>query len=258
MNTWQLLVIFSSGFIGGMMNAVAGGGTLVTFPTLLWQGLPPINANATNAFALWPGSLSGAWGFRAELRQCERRFFLLIAPSLIGGLSGAMLLWLTPEKLFARLAPFLILFATLLFMAQEPVQKWLRRRLASDQPRHALTGRWLIQAVFFQLLAATYGGYFGAGMGIVMLANLGLVGMTDIHQMNGLKNLLGALINLIAALWFVKAGIVHWPEAMVMMTGAIFGGYCSAGVARRLGREFARRTVIVIGLLIALSMLIRQ
>lgn len=263
MSLLHILLIFGSGFIGGMMNAVAGGGTLVTFPTLIWHGVPPISANATNTFALWPGGLSGAWGFRRELSRCERRYFWLIAPSLAGGLLGAILLRLTPEKIFERMVPFLILFATVLFMVQGPVQRWLRRGQDDQgqaQPHEArrASWRWLAWAMFFQLLAATYGGYFGAGMGIVMLANLGLIGMTDIHQMNGLKNLLGLFINLTAAIYFAKAGLVRWPETLVMMVGAIIGGYCSAGVARRMGREFARRAVIVIGFVVALLLLIRR
>ncbi|MFN7943983.1 MAG: sulfite exporter TauE/SafE family protein [Blastocatellia bacterium] len=261
MNPLHIVLIFGSGFIGGMMNAVAGGGTLVTFPTLIWHGLSPISANATNAFALWPGSLSGAWGFRREIRHSQRWHFALLVPSFIGGLIGAILLRLTPEKIFERMVPFLILFATLLFMIQGPVQRWLRRRQGDqepERPQHAqVSRRWMIQALVFQLMAAIYGGYFGAGMGIVMLANLGLIGLTDIHEMNGLKNLFGFVINFIAALYFVKAGLVSWPETFLMMAGATVGGYCSAGVARRLGREYARGAVIVIGFVIALAMLLK-
>ncbi|HZS07408.1 MAG TPA: sulfite exporter TauE/SafE family protein [Blastocatellia bacterium] len=259
------LLIFVAGFIGGMMNSIAGGGTLITFPLLVWHGLSPINANATNTFALWPGSLGGAWGYRHELKKSERPFFVLIIPSLLGGLLGAILLRLTPEQVFARMVPFLILFATLLFMVQGPVQRWLRRKqnaggqAGQHQPQNpVISGKWLIGASFFQLLAATYGGYFGAGMGIVMLANLGLIGMTDIHQMNGLKNIFGSIINFVAAMYFIRAGLVNWPEAVVMMAGAIIGGYSSAGVARRMGREFARRAVIVIGFVLAGLLLVRR
>lgn len=262
MNSLHIVLIFGSGFIGGMMNAVAGGGTLVTFPTLIWQGLSPISANATNTFALWPGSLSGAWGFRHEIRHSPRWYFALLVPSIIGGLIGAMLLRLTPEKTFERMVPLLILFATLLFMIQGPVQRWLRGRRGEPRPdkppRAEASRRWMWQAMIFQLLAATYGGYFGAGMGIVMLANLGLIGLTDIHEMNGLKNLFGFVINFIAALYFMKAGLVVWPETFLMMAGATLGGYCSAGVARRLGREYARGAVIVIGFAIALAMLLKK
>jgi hypothetical protein len=255
MTPLHALAILVAGFIGGMLNSIAGGGTLVTFPTLLWHGLPPIRANATNALALWPGSLSGAWGYREELRKEGRPYLVLIVPSLLGGLLGAVLLRLTPPAVFATMVPFLILFATLLFMVQEPVQRWMRR--SRPHPQRRATPR-LAGASLYQLLAATYGGYFGAGMGIVMLANLGLIGLTDIHLMNGLKNLFSFVVNLVAAMYFVGAGLVHWPEALVMMAGSLAGGYASAGVARRLGRAFARRTVIVIGFVIAISLFLRR
>jgi len=251
MTPLHALLLWFAAFVGGMLNSIAGGGTLVSFPALLWHGVPPIQANATNALALWPGSLTSAWGYRAEIRSGGRRYLILIAPSLVGALLGAMLLRQTPAPLFARLVPFLILFATALFALQGPIQRRLRR--PGSTPQRALPG-----AVCYQLAAATYGGYFGAGMGIVMLANLAFIGLTDIHQMNGLKNIFGFVINFVAALYFVHAGLVHWPEALVMMTGALAGGYASTGVARHLGREFARRAVIVIGLVMAISLFVRR
>ena len=251
MTPLHALLLWLAAFVGGMLNSIAGGGTLVSFPALLWHGVPPIQANATNALALWPGSLTSAWGYRAEIRSGGRRYLILIAPSLVGALLGAMLLSQTPAPLFARLVPFLILFATALFALQGPMQRRLRR--PGSPPQRALPG-----AVCYQLVAATYGGYFGAGMGIVMLANLAFIGLTDIHQMNGLKNIFGFVINFVAALYFVHAGLVHWPEALVMMMGALAGGYASTGVARHLGREFARRAVIVIGLVMAISLFVRR
>jgi uncharacterized membrane protein YfcA len=259
------LVLALAACVGGMLNSIAGGGTLVSFPALLWYGIAPIEANATNALALWPGSLSSAWGYRAEVGSGSRRYLVLIVPSLVGALLGAMLLRRTPAPVFARLVPFLVLFATLLFAMQNPLQRWLRRhpwrsrRGASSAATsdNALVGG-LAGAVCFQFAAATYGGYFGAGMGIVMLANLALIGLTDIHQMNGLKNVFGFVINFVAAMYFVHARLVHWPEALVMMAGALVGGYASAGVARRLGREFARRAVVVIGLVFTIALLVRR
>lgn len=251
MTLLHALLLWLAAFAAGMLNSIAGGGTLVSFPALLWHGIAPIEANATNALALWPGSLTSAWGYRAEIRIGGRRYLVLIIPSLLGALLGAMLLRKTPAPLFAQLVPFLILFATLLFAVQSPLQRWLRR--PGSPPHLGLGG-----AVCFQLGAATYGGYFGAGMGIVMLANLALTGLTDIHQMNGLKNIFGFAINFTAALYFIHAGLVHWPEALVMMAGALAGGYASTGVARHLGREFARRAVVVIGLVIAISLFVRR
>ncbi len=265
MSPLHALLLTLAAFVGGMLNSIAGGGTLVSFPALLWHGIAPIEANATNALALWPGSLSSAWGYRAEVRSAGRRYLLLIIPSLVGALLGAMLLRRTPAPVFARLVPFLVLFATLLFALQNPLQSWLRRhpwRTRRSVPRAATPGDGpvggLAGALCFQFAAAAYGGYFGAGMGIVMLANLALIGLTDIHQMNGLKSVYGFVINFVAALYFIHAGLVHWPEALVMMVGALAGGYASAGVARRLGREFARRAVVVIGLVFTIALLVRR
>lgn len=251
----QGLLIFGAAMLAGMMNSVAGGGTLLTFPALIWLGLAPINANATSTVALWPGLLSAIWGYRREMRQAEARFFALVIPSIIGGLAGAVLLKRTPQTTFAALVPFLILFATILFMFQETVQRWLRSR---EKTRPRAASHWLIGAALFQFLVAIYGGYFGAGMGILMLAALSLLGLTDIHQMNGLKTFFALSINAVAAAYFIIAGLIAWPQAVVMAVGAILGGYGGAGLARRLGPKFARRAVIVIGWAMAISLLLRR
>lgn len=250
MSPAHIAAIFAAGFVGGTMNSIAGGGTIVTFPVLLWSGLPPIVANATSTFALWPGALSAAWAYRRELGGAPRQHLALLVPSLVGGLLGAILLRRTPPAVFAAAVPFLILTATLLFMLQEPLQRWLRR----SPVRH---GSWLGWALLF-LVAGTYGGYFGAGLGIVMLAILGLTGMTDIHRMNAVKNLFGFATNFTAAMFFAASGMVRLPEALVMMVGAIAGGAFSAVAAQRLGRTFARRAVIAIGLAIAVVLLVRR
>ena len=241
------LIVLVAGFGAGAINSMAGGGTLVSFPTLIWLGVPSIVANATNTVALWPGSLAGVWGYRREMRGADPRVYMLIVPSLIGGLLGAMLLRRTPTEVFNRLVPVLILFATCLFMAQEPIQR--RFNLA---PSHHQTF-----ALFFQFLVGIYGGYFGAGIGILMLAALSIMGHTDIHQMNGLKNLLAAAINAIAALYLISAGLIDWPDAIVLAIGAVIGGVAGAGMARRIGRTAVRRIVIVIGFVMALSFMLR-
>lgn len=179
---------------------------------------------------------------------------MLVVPSVMGGILGAVLLRLTPSTLFDRLVPLLILFATLLFMLQEPVQRMIKRGGAG----HADSRIWTVGAIIFQLFVALYGGYFGAGIGILMLAALGILGYTDIHQMNGLKNLLALFINGVAALYFVAMGMVQWPWALIMAVGAIAGGYGGAGVARRIGPKAVRRIVIIVGFSIALSLLIRR
>jgi hypothetical protein len=243
---------FLAAFAAGAINSVAGGGTLVSFPALVGLGLPSITANATSTVAIWPGSLGGMLGFRRELRGMPARMYGLVLPSLVGGFAGAMLLKLTPASVFDRLVPLLILFATCLFMAQDAVQRLLRIGSASTSSRG-----WFAGAMAFQLAVGVYGGYFGAGLGIMMLAALSIIGLSDIHQMNGLKNLLALCVNGVAALYFVWNGMVYWPDVVVMAIGAIAGGVGGAGLARRLGRPAVRRIVIAVGLVMAVKLMLR-
>ncbi|HEY0139474.1 MAG TPA: sulfite exporter TauE/SafE family protein [Thermoanaerobaculia bacterium] len=247
-------VVFFAGVAAGMINSIAGGGTLVSFPALLWLGRDPILANATNSVAIWPGSLAGAFGFRRELASVRRWLLLLIIPSLAGGALGGWLLLRTPTSTFERLVPFLILGATLLLAAQEMITRklgFLAR--AHEEP----TVPWVTFVFVFQFLVSVYGGYFGAGMGILMLAALGLIGLTDMHQMNGLKNLLAICINGIAAIYFAFANAVLWNDVLLMAIGSIAGGYLGARVARRLGRKFVRGAVIAIGLVMTVALLLK-
>lgn len=256
MTLLQGALIVGTGLIAGAMNAVAGGGTLITFPTLIWTGLSPIHANATNTVALVPGALAGAWGYRREMREGNPQYYWLLLPSLMGGLLGSILLRYTPPATFAALVPWLILFAVVLFACQEPIQRRLRKG-RPVAPEDDASKQWLLLASGTQFLTGIYGGYFGAGMGIMMLATLSILGFANIHQMNGLKNLLGMTINLIAALYFIFVGLVHWPEASVMAVGAIIGGYGGAGLARKLGAKFVRWAVIVIGIGMAISLFLK-
>jgi uncharacterized membrane protein YfcA len=244
------LIILAASFAAGAINAIAGGGTLLSFPALVWIGRDPILANATNAVALWPGSFSAMVGFRRELRDAKRWLLLLTIPSLLGGIAGAVLLLRTSTKTFNTLVPFLILGATLLLAAQEIITRRLR-----DVPK----GRsWIVFAFIFQFLVGIYGGYFGAGMGILMLAALGLIGLTDMHQMNGLKNLLAICINGVAAIYFALSGAVLWHDAAIMAVAAIAGGFAGAKVARRLGRKFVRGAVVVIGLTMTVALFLHR
>lgn len=251
---WHAAAAFGAAFLAGVINSVAGGGTLITFPTLIWLGLGSVTANATSTAVVWPGILASAWGYRRELRATEARLFSLVIPSLIGGLIGASLLRYTPPVLFDRLVPFLILFATLLFLAQEPVQRILKSAHAETHR----SARWLAGALLFQLMVGIYGGYFGAGIGIFMLAALSIIGLTEIHQMNALRVLLGAAMNGVAIIYFVVNKMVYWPDVAIMVVGAIAGGYGGAGFARRLGGPAMRRIVIVVGFALALSFFIRR
>jgi len=247
-------IAFGAAFLAGAINSVAGGGTLVSFPALIWLGLNSVAANATSTVAIWPGTVGSAWGYRRELAAAEPRFRVLIVPSLIGGITGALLLRWTPPAFFDRLVPFLILFATLLFMAQEPVQRMLK---TSDAGAHG-SGKWLAGAMLFQLAVGVYGGYFGAGIGILMLAALSILGLHDIHEMNSLKVVFGGSINGVAAVYFIWAHMVEWPYVLIMAIGAILGGYGGAGTARRMGRTAVRRTVIAIGFGMAVSLFVKK
>jgi uncharacterized protein len=248
------LAMFAAAFVAGVMNSIAGGGTLITFPVLLWLGLDPKVANATSTVALWPGLFGGLWGFRREMDNSRAILVRLGVTSVFGGAVGAALLIITPSETFARLVPFLIFFATVLFMLQEPISRRLGTGSSAENPRV----RWWLGAIIFQFFSSIYGGYFGAGNGILMLAALGLLGLSDIHRANGIKNFLGICINSTAVLGFAITGLVYWPSALLMAVAAIAGGYLGANTARRMGRVFVRRTVITIGLVIGFVMLWRM
>jgi uncharacterized protein len=210
-----------------------------------------VTANATSTVAIWPGTVGGVWGFRRELVRADRRFLILAFPSLVGGLIGAALLQVTPTRVFDRLVPLLILFATLLFLAQDRIQRHL------GQPHPHRHRHWMAGAMLFQFLVGVYGGYFGAGIGILMLAALSIMGMTDIYEMSAVKNLFALFINGIAAVYFVAMGMVSWPEAIVMAVGAVAGGVGGAGLARRAGRRAVRWAVVGIGFTMAASLALR-
>ncbi len=248
------LAAFAAAFLAGGINSVAGGGTLLTFPTLLWLGLPSVPANATNTVGLWPGSVGSIWGFRREFGRTNPKMRWLVIPSLAGGAVGALLLRITPSAIFDRLVPFLILFATALFSLQGPVNRWL------GQPHGAShrSPRWFAVVMLIQLGVSIYGGYFGAGMGIMMLTALSVYGMTDILEMNALTSLYSVCINGIAAALFIAAHMVHWPFALVMAVGSTLGGYGAAGVARRIGKEAVRRFVIAVGFSMAAALFVRM
>jgi len=284
---WQHnLVLVGAAAIAGMVNSVAGGGTLVTFPALLSAGIGAKIANATSTVALWPGQLSSLWGYRKELGQNRTAIVRLAIPSLLGGSLGAWLLLHTPNSTFNHIVPFLILLATTLFIVQEPLSRRQKARaeaaaarLAESVPPTALEtaeanssppsdvsstagapigepspSAWA-GVIIFQFFVAIYGGYFGAGIGIMMLATLGFMGFTNIHQMNGLKNINGLCINAVASVLFIRSGQVNWHIALMMAAGSIIGGYAGAGTARRIGQRNVRRVIIAIGLALALWML---
>lgn len=244
MELWQMAMLFGAALIAGGLNAVAGGGSFIAFPALMLVGVPPISANATCAVALWPGNAASVGAYRRELSGQGRALIAFGVLSLIGGLLGALLLLRTEEAVFAELIPYLMLGATIVF-AIGPWLSKLTRRTALGEGRGARV------AVFVLYMAiAIYGGFFGAGLGILTLAVLALLGGENIHSMNALKTLQATLINGVAVLAFVLAGIVTWPAALVMVAGAIAGGYGGAALARRLDPQMVRMGVIVVSVLL--------
>lgn len=237
------LLAFLAAVAGGAINSIAGGGTLVTFPAIVALGLSPLVANATSTVGLWPAAVGSMWGYRSHLRGAGSWLAGLTVPSVVGGLLGAILLLRTGEDRFARIVPFLVLLATLLFMAQGPLRRWMGR--VHDEPSLAARPRATFLAA--QFLVGIYGGYFGAGIGILMLAALEWMGHRNIHLMNGLKNWGGLCINVVAAGLFIAAGIVHWPVALGMAAGGTLGGYAGARMAQRVEQATVRRAVIGIG-----------
>lgn len=244
MDLWQIFLVGTAAFFAGAMNAVAGGGTFFSFPALLAAGVPPVTANASNAVALWPASLSGAWAYRAELARYKRYLLPMGIISLVGGMAGGLLLLNIRDATFSRLIPWLLLFATLLFAFSGKISGWLRGTQAGA-PRNsagALSGHALV---------SVYGGFFGAGMGILMLASLAIAGHKDVHELNAIKNLLSAVIYSVSVLTFAIAGAVDWPCTLLMAATAILGGYLGAQYARRIPAQWLRRFIIAVGVILS-------
>jgi uncharacterized protein len=240
-------LIFLAAAIGSAINSMAGGGTLVTFPAIVWLGVPPISANATSTVALWPGSFGSIWAYRGELADAREWLLWFTLPSLAGGGLGAFLLLRTSAKRFDEIVPFLVLGATLLFLLQQRMTRRLSRTAGDNSDPSGVLPRPSWRFLAAQFGVAVYGGYFGAGIGILMLATLGAMGLTNIHRMNGLKNWGGLCINAVAAATFTLSGIVNWPVALAMAAGGLAGGYGGARLALRVGQKWVRRAVVVIG-----------
>ncbi len=256
MSGFDALALIAAATAAGAMNAVAGGGTLITFPMLLFVGTPSIIANATSTLALVFGTVGGVYGYRRQMEPVKPWFKRFIPVSLIGGLLGGILLTLTKESFFDKLVPFLILFATILFVAQGAFRRFAGFSEADDAcaPHHHK----IWAAIFFQFLVAVYGGYFGAGIGILMLASLGYIGLTNIHAMNALKTVLGSLINLVAAIYFIFAGLIDWPKVGIMTVGAIAGYFLGAHYSQHISQRRVRQIVTAIGFIITAVMFYRQ
>jgi uncharacterized membrane protein YfcA len=246
MTSWALLI--AAGFTAGAINAIAGGGSLVSFPALLLTGMPAVAANATNAIALWPGSLTSVLAYRAAIVEQRRAALILSVPSLLGGLLGSIILLHTSEQLFRAVVPWLILFACAVLALQGRLARaWGERR---DELRDRVPwALWL-----GQLLISIYGGYFGAGIGILMLAALAIVLPGSLQHANALKVLFALLINGIAAVYFLAMGAARLPEAALMAAASLAGGYAGVRVAQRLPAGIMRAVVVVYGVGVAVRL----
>ncbi len=246
------LLLFIAAMIGGTLNSVAGGGSFVTVPSLIFAGVLPVQANTTSTVALWPGSVASITAYRRELAKLNRVVMLTLGvTSLVGGFLGARLLLSTSQSTFLYLLPYLMLVATLLFAFSPRITALLRKRSVNTQgiQEKASLFSWRTLAVisFIQLIIAVYGGYFGGGIGIMILASLGIMGMENIHEMNGMKTVLQTSINGVAVITFILARAVIWLPALVMIAGAIVGGYGGAYFARKLDPRAIRIFVILVG-----------
>jgi uncharacterized protein len=254
LNLLQVAVLFFAAMIAGALNSVAGGGSFISFPALTLVGVTPKLANATNTMALWPGSVASVGAYREEIRRpIESRIPLLII-SFIGGAIGAYLLLVTPESTFGLLLPWLLLFALLLFI----FGKNLSAKLKNSAKRMNIPAPVMVGAVLAaQLFVSVYGGFFGGGIGIMMLAVLSLAGMEDIHHMNGIKTLLASVINGVAVFVFLFAREILFPHVLIMIVGAILGGYFGAYYARKFDPKVIRNFVIVVGTIMTVLFFIR-
>lgn len=242
------IILICAAFGAGVLNTIAGGGTFLTFPALVFVGLPPVVANATSAIAVLPGYLSGALGFSKELRAFDRPLLIrLTIYTLIGGLIGAALLLVSSNKAFASIVPYLLLVATLIFVFSDKLRDFAQRHARAITPYGAIG----------LILVCIYGGYFNGGLGIVLLALFSLWGMQDMHQMNGLKNGLSFALSLISVAAFGAGGLIAWPQAFVMMVAATIGGYAGAPLARAIPKSALKWIVALVGFGMSLVFFLR-
>jgi len=257
MSGTEVMALAAAAGAAGMINAVAGGGTLITFPALLFFGTPPLTANATSTLALVFGTAGSVYGFRRQIVSVKMWLKRFLPVSLLGGLAGGILLTRTREAVFARMVPFLILFATILFAAQGAFRRFAG---SADKSETTVTPHppavWA--AILFQFCVAVYGGYFGAGIGVLMLASLGYIGLTNVHEMNAVKTVLSSIINQVAAVYFIFAGLIDWPKTLVMIAGAVAGYFLGAHYSQRIPQQRVRQIITGVGFLISAVMFCKQ
>jgi uncharacterized membrane protein YfcA len=240
-----------------MVNSVAGGGSLLIYPLLLGFGIMPIAANATTSVIVWPGTISSAYGYKKYLKKLPRHYFLILIPCLVGGLIGAIVLKNTSNSFFRQIVPWFFLIAVVLIAIQPKLHKWLYEREENKKTQNYDHIFVLIVSFILLVIAAIYGGYFGAGFGIIMLGILGLTKISNINEMNGLKNISSACINLTAIIYFTLNGLINWGILPVLLIGNVLGGYVGARYSDRLPSKHLRGAIIIIGLAIAITLFVK-
>jgi hypothetical protein len=252
LDTRQAIFLGAAGALGGAINAVAGGGSFVAFPALLFTGVPPVPANATNTLALWIGVTASGGAYWKRLNISRRVMIPLILTSIIGGVAGAILLIRTPAQTFLKVLPWMLLGATMLFAFGRYFTRNISAGISHESSNKSVAG-----ASIFEFFVSVYGGYFGGGVGIINLAMLSVLGMTDIHEMNALKVVLGGVINGVATVTFVASGAIVWRQAIVMIIGAVIGGYLAAHYSQKLPQSWVRGFVIAVGTAMTVYFFIR-
>lgn len=250
MNAWQDVLVFIAGIGAGTINTVVGSGTLITFPTLVAIGIPPVTANVSNSVGLFPGSLAGAWGYREELRGWRDRVLKLASASILGAIAGAFLLLVLPADAFRTIAPVLIIVALLLVVLGKRLNAWLARR--GHRPSESLTpALWTCT-----LLVGVYGGYFGAAQGVLMMGMFGVLMSGSVQHHNAMKNLLSGVVKLVATVVFVATAHIDWPIAGLIAVGSVIGGLLGAKIGRRLSPPALRALIVVVGLIAVVKLLV--
>ncbi|TYQ29785.1 sulfite exporter TauE/SafE family protein [Pseudanabaena sp. UWO310] len=251
----QYLLIFVAAMLAGGLNGIAGGGSFILFPVLMFVGISPIPANATNSIALLPGTLASAGAYRQEFAKDKRALIQICVLGAIGGLAGAILLLKTPPIVFLRILPYLLLTATLAFAFSKKLTVWVEKQQSKFAQLQSLR---TVLITILQLVVAVYGGFFGGGMGILFLASFALMGMTNINRMNAYKTLLTSCINAITVIPFVFAGVILWQQGAVAAIGASIGGYISAYYAQKIAPIIVRRFVIGVGAAMTLYFFVKS
>lgn len=247
------LILFIPGVLGGMVNAIAGGGGIIMYPALLSAGLSPIIANTTSSFIVWPGSLASAYGYRKDLRRVSRSFLWLLPPAIVGALIGSNILVNTDHSTFEKLAPWLVLSAVILVAIQSQIHGFVLKQLSKQRVSKHI----LMFVALGVVPVAIYGGYFGVGFGLMMLALLGFSGIKSVYQMNGVKNLTAATMAGVTSVYFWKMGLINWRAGLIMMSGTIVGGYLGARLSKRISEQLVHKLIVAIGLGIVVVLLVK-